>query len=557
MKNVFSKIVPTNSSTPYFVKNLYKSQRIASVDSSVLFEHIKNKEKKAKCDPDIYKAYCIRNIQSKTPQEITKSLAFHISKLLDSKKEVSITALESLANGINNILQSNSIPDFSYELKILSKGVLQLITNDINKINNKSIKSLKDKYQKLYASANEIKQKLSGTSIGYENPKFKIDKNANPILQSDYYYKSQDGEQYKTKHSPKELFNFMNSFKAIALFYETINILNENDIDVTYGIENGKVDYAKQKDLKLKPSNLFEKKIYSQAKQLFNKTISKQQFYKCKQKVYESCTDEINKSDCKTSITFFTQLKNIIDENCKIIKINNALSELENLLNGIERKYLKQLTQSEKTPLPEEQITDIDKFIVDFQNASGSKNSHIKKEGNYLILFEYGKNKEQVRIDISQPDTQTKVLELLNNIKNKLCKDNGNTYATLLHIAHRILLRAPLGQTITNITKENIEEANKLIQNIEELLKQISESSIATVDIQEYEINNKKYYLVLNIDCEAGKYNHQTFNIFYKKNNEVYNLNINPNVGIMTFINIEEKNASKLAPYIKNKLDIN
>lgn len=555
MGNIFSKIAPSSSSATYFVKSLPKAKRTLTIDSNALVEQLKSKEKIVKYNPQITRAYYIRNVQPKTPEEITKSLAEHISKLLDSEKEVSVASLESLANGI--ILESNSRVDLSYELKIFSKGVLKLIKNDINKINNNSIGTLKNKYEKLYILANQIKEKLSGVSIGSENPKFKIDKNANPKLQSDYYYKTQDGEQYKTKHSSIELFNFMSSFKVIRQFYESINMLSKNNIDVEYEIENGEVHYVVPQ-LEVKASNRFERKIFGKVKQLFYTNISKQHFDEIKTAVYQKCNKILEHSPDDISISFFNQIQNKIEEKDKIIKINNALNRLQLLIGNIE-KYLKQISQEERTYLSEEQITDIDAFIADFKNASGSKNSHIKKEGNYLILFEHGKNKdkEQVKIDISQPDTQIEILKFLNNIKNKLCKDNGNTYATLVHIAHRMLLRAPLGQTITNITKENIEEANKLLQSIECILKQISESSIENVDIQEYEINNQKYYLVANVNCEAGKYNHQTFDIYYKKNNEVYNLNINPNVGLMTFINIEERNALKLAPYIKSKLDIN
>ena len=555
MGNIFSKIAPSSSSATYFVKSLPKAKKTLTIDSDALVEQLKSKEKIVKYNPQITRAYYVRNVQPKTREEITKSLAEHISKLLDSEKEVSVASLESLAKGI--ILELNSRVDISYELKIFSKGVLKLIKNDINNINNNSIGTLKNKYEKLYIFANKIKKNLSGVSIGSENPKFKIDKNANPKLQSDYYYKAQDGEQYKTKHSSTELFNFMRGLKVLSNFYNDIMNLNEVEIIIGRNIEPLNITLPEN-------SSINQKYIFNKASSLFD--LKKIKKFEKNRKDYEQAIDNMTKKTENMTVVLTEEDDNFIkdigvqiEKQAAIVKKKIILENLEKFQTDIDTKFLPNLDQAEKAVLSEEQITDIDKFIVDFQNASGSKNSHIKKEGNYLILFEHGKNKdkEQVKIDISQPDTQIEILKFLNNIKNKLCKDNGNTYATLVHIAHRMLLRAPLGQTITNITKENIEEANKLLQSIECILKQISESSIENVDIQEYEINNQKYYLVANVNCEAGKYNHQTFDIYYKKNNEVYNLNINPNVGLMTFINIEERNALKLAPYIKSKLEIN
>ncbi|UKI42661.1 MAG: hypothetical protein L6V95_07285 [Candidatus Melainabacteria bacterium] len=178
---------------------------------------------------------------------------------------------------------------------------------------------------------------------------------------------------------------------------------------------------------------------------------------------------------------FLNEVTNKLEKQLKINKTLNALSSLKGISTNTLNLKLNSLTKEERTTLATDDITDIKSFIENFNNAKGSKNSRIELNNNKITLKE--KKDETVTINISDGNTKEQFIKLLNNIKNTLCKGNGNTYATLVHIAHRILLRAPLNQTIeyqevhqtnektTIINCQNLVKANEFVDKLGKILK--------------------------------------------------------------------------------------
>lgn len=130
------------------------------------------------------------------------------------------------------------------------------------------------------------------------------------------------------------------------------------------------------------------------------------------------------------------------------------------------------------------------------------------------------------------------------------------------------MLRAPLNQTIeyqevhqtnektTIINCQNLVKANEFVDKLGKILKTVNELNIRNTDIHKFKVDEQTYYLTACIDAEKGKYKHQTFNIFYKdkENQEIYNLNLNPQGGLMTFIDgIKFSDKEKYIEDIINK----
>ena len=128
------------------------------------------------------------------------------------------------------------------------------------------------------------------------------------------------------------------------------------------------------------------------------------------------------------------------------------------------------------------------------------------------------------------------------------------------------MLRAPLNQTIeykevsqtneTNINYQNLVKANEFVDKLGNILNVVNELNIRNTDIHKFKVDEQTYYLTACIDAEKGKYKHQTFNIFYKdkENQEIYNLNLNPQGGLMTFIDgIKFSDKEKYIEDIINK----
>lgn len=503
-----------------------------------------------------------------TLEKATKNVANQIESLLENQNpNIEPSMLNALAKGIDSLLSKNETKDFSYELKILSIGTLKNIQSDISQdnIEKNNIGAFLEKYETLYKTSSNINELLSGKKLKKDNnPKFTKDVQR---LKSQYYYKEQDGTIWRTNHTPQELFNFMQSYKTLDTFYNAIKTLQENGQDLDYNLNTkditNDINIAKPTDALSPNSNNYNEslvKINSLAINLKGKKNIEERIASNK-----SLQENLSSYVKDRYQDFLNAVTNKLEKQLKINKTLNTLSSLRKIPSDISLK-LNLLKKEERTTLATNDITDINSFIGNFNNAKGSKNSRIELNNNEITLKE--KKDETVTINISDGNTKEQFIKLLNNIKNTLCKGNGNTYATLVHIAHRILLRAPLNQTteykevsqtnekITKIDCQNLVKANEFVDKLGNILKTVKELNIRNTEIQEFIVDEQTYYLTACIDAKKGKYEHQTFNIFYKdkENQEIYNLNLNPQGGLMTFIDdIKFSDKEKYIEDIINK----
>ncbi len=501
----------------------------------------------------------INTLHTDNPRSVSLGMVNALAKGIESlqtnnPEPVSLDMVEVLAKGIKSLLSQNIKKDLSFELKILSIETLKNIESDFlsRSISQDNIGNILGKYRTLYETSINIDKILSGKELNkYNNPKFTKNEQG---LNSQYYYKALDGEICSTIHTAQELFNFMQSFKILGDFYDSIEKLSKNGKDLQYDLNTEKI----RNDVRVAtPRNALNRNnpLVKEFSAIYNLTAAAERVtkdtIKCNAELQATFPlKELQETFHLDVNAYKNCFKAVTDKLAKQLKINATLNGLKSLrdIQDLLTSNLDSLKKEERTTLATDNITDINIFIENFSKAKGRKNSTIELNNNKITLKE--KKDETVTINISDEETKKQFIELLNNIKNTLCKGNGNTYATLVHIAHRILLRAPLNQItehngapkakekITIINCQNLVKANEFVKKLGNILKAVNELNIRNTEIHEFKVDEQTYYLTACIDAKKGKYEHQTFNIFYKdeENQEIYNLNLNPQGGLMTFI---------------------